>query len=246
MRLAAWADCHPEIVDQIRMDASKAHFINTVQLMSEALLIVDTDGLIVEWNPAAEDLFGYPKEEAVGQPASMLHANKTEDVQREIVVQTLHSDGKFLGEVQCIRKDGKEITVEVSLAQIRDENGILIGNIGVNRDVTEQRKVDAALIDSEQRYRDLSEGSLQGIFVHRNLELLYANESLVRIFGFDTVDDFMQLKSLMEIIHVDDRKRVRDQARRRANGEEVPSFNEGKGITTCSSLWRSKMDSSAP
>jgi PAS domain S-box-containing protein len=81
-----------------------------------------------------------------------------------------------------------------------------------------------ALRTSERRFRDLVEGSLQGIVVHRDLVPLFANQSMARMLGYDTVADLLALPDLWPIMPEHERSRIREYNRMRHSGGSAPDF----------------------
>ncbi|HIF10604.1 MAG TPA: PAS domain S-box protein, partial [Sneathiellales bacterium] len=110
-----------------------------------------------------------------------------------------------------------------------DADGRFLGYRGATVDITERKQAEAALRESNQRFQDLAEGSLQGILVHRNLKPLYANESLCRIFGYESVDDILALESITELSTGVDGERIRDRALQRTAGDVISTLSEFEG-----------------
>jgi PAS domain S-box-containing protein len=124
---------------------------------------LDRSGRVSVWNPAAQRMFGWAADEAMGKPLPILPPGREED-----------GDALFRGglrgevfhgfEARRLRKDGTEIEVSVSRAPIRDERGDIVGVMAVYTDLTERKGTEAALHRSEQRYRELFENALDLAF----------------------------------------------------------------------------------
>jgi len=82
------------------------------------------------------------------------------------------------------------------------------------------------LVDGEQRYRILVEGSIQGIIVHRNDRILLANQAMADILGFDGPDTLYGLDTIDDYVHPDDLARTRGYRAARLRGEAVPNDYE--------------------
>jgi diguanylate cyclase (GGDEF)-like protein/PAS domain S-box-containing protein len=107
----------------------------------DAVVVVDMEGIIVDWNQGSEKLYGYTKEEAVGQAVSILHV--PEDVERitQEVMTEVAACGKWTGEVRMLHKDGHVGWIESMCVPIfDDENKEMIGALGINRDITGRRE----------------------------------------------------------------------------------------------------------
>ena len=110
---------------------------------ADAIIAADRAGLIRVWNPGAERLFGYARQEALEQSLNLIIPERLRQRHWDgynRVIQTGHSryaEGELLS-VPAIRKDGSTISVEFTITPIKDETGKLIGMAAVMRDVTKQ------------------------------------------------------------------------------------------------------------
>jgi PAS domain S-box-containing protein len=135
----------------------------------DAVVIVDQGGKIVRVNGEAEKMFGHGREELIGQEVEILMPERFRDSHRDQRADFVaHPRTRPMGmrpdlELWGLRKDGSEFPVEISLSPVPDHQGILIASIV--RDVTERRRTEAALLDSEVRYRRLFETAKDGILI---------------------------------------------------------------------------------
>ena len=110
---------------------------------ADAIIAADRAGIIRVWNPGAERLFGYARQEALEQSLNLIIPERLRQRHWDgynRVIQTGHSrytEGDLLS-VPAIRKDGSTISVEFTITPIKDETGKLIGMAAVMRDVTKQ------------------------------------------------------------------------------------------------------------
>jgi PAS domain S-box-containing protein len=119
-----------------------------VDSASDAIVAWSIDGLITDWNPGAERLYGFKAAEALGQttdmftpPARQAHARAVQQrVIRDGVVQSF--------EATRVRKDGSEVEVAGTASPLRDDHGTIVGAMGISRDVSAQREADAELARS--------------------------------------------------------------------------------------------------
>lgn len=86
------------------------------------------------------------------------------------------------------------------------------GRVLVSADITEQRMREEALRHSEERYRSLIDGSIQGVMVHRNFEPIFANETAARILGLDNLEELLQLKDIAAFVPPEGRDAFKAQA----------------------------------
>ncbi len=127
---------------------SEARNRAVVDTASDAILTMTTDGLICSFNPAAERIFGYTAEEAVGQPLRMLMPERFRGpheagFRRYLGGGEAHVVDKGPVELAGLRKNGEEFPLELALGEMREEGDILF--TGIIRDVTERKRAEEAL-----------------------------------------------------------------------------------------------------
>ena len=148
---------------------SERRFRALFEGMPEAIFIADPEtGVIVDANPAASQLILRPREEIIGLHQSQLHPPTS----REAVInkfmghcqQVLQSNQMFLVEEVVYRSDGQQVPVEILTTLSPIQNKFLIQ--GVFRDISERKRTENALRESEERFRSLVEQAADAIFVH--------------------------------------------------------------------------------
>ena len=106
----------------------------------DAVVVTDLQGIITDWNKGSEALYGYSKEEAIGQPVNILHAPEDTDHITSEVISSVEKIGKWSGETRMLHKNGGVGWVESMCVPIYDSNNQMIGALGVNRDITDRIK----------------------------------------------------------------------------------------------------------
>ena len=115
----------------------------------DAVVVTDPEGIITDWNIGSELLYGYTKEEAIGQPARIVHVPEDVDRITTLVLSSVEKVGKWNGEVRYLHKDGHIGWLESMCVPIIDDNNQMIGALGINRDIT-------ARIEETKRLQDLA------------------------------------------------------------------------------------------
>jgi PAS domain S-box-containing protein len=131
----------------------------------DAILMMDPQGQISYWNPTAERVLGYRREEALGHDLHQLICPERYRERFHAVFAEFARTGRGAAvgntiELCARRKDGQEISVAMSLSAIRLNDGWHA--VGIVRDVTAQKQAEHALRESEQRFRDMFEKSSDG------------------------------------------------------------------------------------
>jgi PAS domain S-box-containing protein len=131
-----------------------------VQSVSDyAIYMLDPEGIVSSWNPGAQRLKGYRADEIIGQHFSRFYtAEDRATGLPQRALKTALETGEFKHEGWRVRKDGSRFWASVVVDPIRDESGNHIGFAKVTRDLTERRKSEQALRQSEERFRLLVQG----------------------------------------------------------------------------------------
>jgi len=151
------ADDRPPLVRKTPGEEQFRVFIESVR--DYALLILDTDGRIATWNAGAEAIKGYTGREIIGQHFSKFYPPESiESGLPERELEGAIRDGRYEDEGWRVRKDGARFWANVIITALRDSDGTLIGFAKVTRDLTERRRHEESLKQSEVRFRTLIEG----------------------------------------------------------------------------------------
>jgi PAS domain S-box-containing protein len=124
-----------------------------------AIYMLDPTGIVASWNPGAQRFKGYKESEIIGEHFSRFYTD--EDRATELprrALETAAREGKFEAEGWRVRKDGTYFWAHVVIDPIRDAHGTLLGFAKITRDLTERKKAQEALKESEQRFRLLVQG----------------------------------------------------------------------------------------
>jgi PAS domain S-box-containing protein len=211
-----------------------------VDSSDDAIVSTDLEGVISSWNPAAERIFGYGAEEAMGRPITLILPPERAGDEADVLERVRR--GERLDHFETVRrtKDGRLLEVVVSISPVRDAHGYVVGASRLTRDVSEQRQTQQALRHSEATALAFFESAAEGILIVDEAgEILLANRQIEAMFGY-TQDELlghsmeMLLPESLRERHVRHRAsyaadpRVRSMGRalnlagRRRDGSEVP------------------------
>ncbi|MBZ0289652.1 MAG: PAS domain S-box protein, partial [Anaerolineae bacterium] len=126
-----------------------------VDHVTDAIYSTDLNETILTWNRAAEQLYGWRADEAIGQFSGRMVGSQMTREDRVTAVQQIRDQGFWEGEIVHTSRSGRIIQAWVSTTLLRDREGNPSGFIAVSRDITERKQAQEALRQSEEKYRQL-------------------------------------------------------------------------------------------
>lgn len=189
--------------------------------IADAVATIDQHGIIETFNPSAEQMFGWKAVEAVGQNVRILMPEPYHG-EHDGYLRSYLSTGqsKILNvgsrEVTAKRKDGSLFAMELSVGEMTIDDQTAF--IGAMRDITERTRADQAIRESEERYRELALLSPDGIMVHLDGKIVFANPSLARILGYKSADDLIGTEAI-SFAAPEEHERIREHRKHADAGE---------------------------
>lgn len=148
------AELQSELNERIRTGESLRILSEAVKFSPVGISITDAEGSIVYANPWFESVTGYSFSEIKGQrPGPMLNKNLTRD-ERKAIYNIVRSGGEWRGELKNIKKNGGEFWDRVAISAIRDSEDRITHYVAIQEDVTERKKIEEELAESENRLKE--------------------------------------------------------------------------------------------
>jgi two-component system sensor kinase FixL len=169
------------------LQGSEDRFRQLVERITDyEIFMLDPSGHIISWNIGAERNKGYSPDEVIGKHHSIFFTG--EDVEHglpEMELKIAGDKGRFENEGWRVRKDGSLFWASVVITALRDEEGYLRGFSKVIRDITERKRAEETLRDSEERYRIIVETASDAIVTIDEMStIVFANPATLKIFGY--------------------------------------------------------------
>src|SRR5918995_460878 len=195
--------------EQIRFQA------RLLDAVGQAIIATNTQGRIIYWNRAAEELYGWPKEEVMGRPIVEVTPSEEMLERAEEIMSELRAGRSWSGEFVVQRKDGSTFPAMVTDTPVHDEQGNLAGIIGVSTDITEIKQMEE-LRRSEERFRLLAENAQDLIYRYRlkpTPAFEYVSPSATAIIGYTPEEHYADPQMHFKLVHPDDRYLIEEELR---------------------------------
>ncbi len=189
-----------------------------IDCAGDPVFVKDGEHKFVFVNNAACEMFGIPREQWLGKTDHQLFPKEQADVFRMRDGRVLETGEKAVNEEQISDSRGNGRTIVATRALYADKAGekYIIGAI---RDITEQKKAEEALLESELKYRTLIEASLAGVYIVQDGLFRFVNKQWCEIYGY-AYEEVVDKLCPMDLAHPDDRHIIRKDETRLGVGSD--------------------------
>jgi PAS domain S-box-containing protein len=213
------------------LHASEKRFRELADMLPQLVYETDVKGNLTYSNRVGLEMTGYTHED-LRRGLNVVQAIAPED--RERATQDLRRRFERMSpevtsvDYIALKKDGTRFPVTIFVSPILEGDRIT-GIRGIIVDRTERHRAEVALRESEEKYRLVVEHSHDAIYIHAGNRILFANRMAVEVTGY-TADELLQI-DLWDLVHPDDRERLKAASVKRFSGENVPSSFTARIVT---------------
>jgi PAS domain S-box-containing protein len=200
-------------------EQAAARLAAIVASSSDAIIGKTLEGTVTSWNAAAERIFGYSRDEMIGQSIYRLIPEELHGAERELLDTIGRGERVEFLETERIRKDGQRVQLAVSVSPILDGQGRVAGAASIKRDVTERKQAAEALLRNQERLRLALKAARMGTWqwdVPTNT--LTWDDQLHELYGIEPGQRVTQYEDFIGRVHPDDRALVAASVQRALEG----------------------------
>jgi PAS domain S-box-containing protein len=173
-----------DVTERKRAEEVRERLAGIVECSDDAIMSKDLNGVITAWNRGAEKVFGYSAAEMIGQPLLRLLPADRQEEESETLARIQIGESVEHFDTVRVRKDGTQIDVSVTISPIRDGSGAIVGASKITRDISERKRAEAALRESETNFAAVVNLGPQFVWICTNEGLnAYFNERWYKYTG---------------------------------------------------------------
>lgn len=184
-QLLGIANVSRDITARRQAEETRQRLASIVENSHDAIISESLDGVITTWNRAAQSMFGYSAEEALGRPITLLAWPGYEEDMRELLRRI--RDEEVIEHYETMRRhrDGRCLVVSLTLSPVRDDTGKLIGISKIARDITQQKERE----ELSRRQAQLLDQAYEPILVRDHQDrIVYWNKGAERLYGWTAAE----------------------------------------------------------
>jgi PAS domain S-box-containing protein len=196
------------------------HFEYLVKYANDIYILANEDLKIVEVNDRALEVYGYTRSELLSLKVSDLYIMNSSDLPRQLKVDIEQNGATF--ESIHRKKDGSTFPIELSIRLIEIEGKKFFQ--GIIRDITERKKAEDILRESEEKFRTFAEQSPNMIFINHNGRVVYANAKCEEQIGYTKEEFYSPDFNFLKITAPESIGLLKEMFSKHTRGEEVPAY----------------------
>ncbi|PHV61077.1 PAS domain S-box protein [Cyanobacterium aponinum] len=158
---------------------------NILRDTDNILIATDLNGIITDWNHRAEEVYGYSKQEAIGQPVGIIYYDS--ETPTKDIIPVLLERGNYQLELACRHKNGNVVHVELRLSVVKDKQDQVIGLLGVSKDITQKKQIELENQRLRERLNFILENTPATIYssqIEENYQYTYVSKGVENLLGY--------------------------------------------------------------
>ncbi len=211
-----------DITERKRTEESLKLFSAAVENAPDGIQIVGLDGCILFSNSAVEKIYGFSPDEYKGKHVNEMNADP--EFAGRVILPGIRETGRWTGELMVRHKNGGTFPILLTTSMVKDSSGEPLAMVGIIRDITERKRMEEVLLESEKRYRTLFESAGDAIFIldaegERAGHIVAANKAAAEMHGY-TINEMLTL-NIKDLDTPETAQEAPDRIRRMLKGERI-------------------------
>ncbi|HKQ79987.1 MAG TPA: PAS domain S-box protein [Blastocatellia bacterium] len=174
-----------DVTRRQKAEIAQSYLAAIVESCDDVIVSMSLEGAITSWNKGAEKTFGYSAEEVVGKPIRDLIPPELAQKEEEILENLRRGKSVEHYETERLRKDGSRIQISATISPIRSAKGEIVGASEIARDITERKREEGILRESEERFRALADSAPVLVWMQDATGCLFVNHAYLDFLGLD-------------------------------------------------------------
>ncbi|MEO6405862.1 MAG: PAS domain S-box protein [Ferruginibacter sp.] len=194
-----------DITELKKADEQNRAQANLLNMIGQAAIATDLDGVVNYWNKAAEDIYGWTSEETIGKNIIHLTPSQATREQALEIMEDLKNGRTWSGEFKVQRKDGTDFPALITDSPIYDQHNKLSGIIGISSDITENKKAEERLIQSEAKLKKAQSIAHVGSWEVNLVDHTHSwSDEFCNIFGIECDEVIPSAEAFLSFVHPQD------------------------------------------
>jgi PAS domain S-box-containing protein len=192
-----------DITERKQGEQARSRLAAIVESSDDAILSKTLDGIVTSWNRGAQEIYGYSVEEIVGKPIFVLAPPDRYNEMSDILEKVRRGEHIEHYETVRLKKDGDRINVSITVSPITDSVGNVVGASTIARDITERKRAEEAVEQSELLYRTVIEQATENIFLVEveTRRIVESNPAFQKTLGY--AEEELRSLTLYDIVAAD-------------------------------------------
>jgi PAS domain S-box-containing protein len=214
-----------DISERRRADEAQGRLAAIVASSDDGIISKDLNGIITSWNAGATRIFGYTPEETIGRHITLLIPPELHQEENKILARLRRGERIEHFETVRVAKSGRVLDVSLTISPVRDSKGQVIGASKIARDISDRKRIEDALRESQAQLTLALESSRTAIFDWDIVDKRGKwNDQLAGIYDFNPGRDYVTPEDWRQLFHPQDMERLAQEYERACKDQEKFQF----------------------